>query len=158
MGDEHDGLLHLGLQAQELVLQAVTGDRVDRAEGLVHEHHRRVGRQRACDADALRLATRQLLGIAVAVLGRVESDEVEQLVGACAGALRVPAEQAGDRAHVLGDRLMGEQPDALDDVADASAQLVGVDVGDVLAVEDDAAGRRFDHAVDETQRRRLPAA
>ena len=58
--DEHDRLLHLDLQPQELVLQAVAGDRVDRAERLVHEQHGRVGAERAGDADALLLSAGQL--------------------------------------------------------------------------------------------------
>ena len=49
-------LRELGLEAQELVLKAVAGDRVDGAERLVHEHQRRVGGDRAGDADALALA------------------------------------------------------------------------------------------------------
>ena len=50
------------LQAQELVLQALAVDRVDRAERLVHEHQRRVGGERAGDADALALAAGELRG------------------------------------------------------------------------------------------------
>ena len=52
----------LALQPQELVLQALAGDRVDRAERLVHEHERRVGGQGARDADALALAAGELAG------------------------------------------------------------------------------------------------
>ena len=40
---------------QELVLQARAHDRVDRAERLVHQHQRRVGGERAREADALAL-------------------------------------------------------------------------------------------------------
>jgi hypothetical protein len=60
VGDEDDRLADLGLQAQELVLQARAGDRVDGAEGLVHQHQRRIGSQRARDADALALAAAEL--------------------------------------------------------------------------------------------------
>ena len=52
------------LQAQELVLQALAVDRVDRAERLVHEHQRRVGGQGAGDADALALAAGELRRVA----------------------------------------------------------------------------------------------
>ena len=93
VGDEEDRLADLGLEAQELVLQPLAVDRVDRAEGLVHQHHRRVGRQRAGDADPLLLAARELGGVAVAELG-VEADQLEQLGDACCGARLVPAEQA----------------------------------------------------------------
>ena len=60
VGDEDDRLAQLGLEAQELVLQPLAVDRVDRAERLVHQHQRRVGRERAGDADALALAAGQL--------------------------------------------------------------------------------------------------
>ena len=79
VGDEQDGLADLGLEAEELVLEALAVDRVDRAEGLVHQHHRRVRRERPGDADALLLAARELGRVAVAHLG-VQADQVEQLV------------------------------------------------------------------------------
>jgi hypothetical protein len=57
VGDEQDRLADLRLQAQELVLQAFAVDRVDRAERLVHQHQRGIGRERARNADALALAS-----------------------------------------------------------------------------------------------------
>ena len=99
VGDEDDRLAQLGLQAQELVLQALAVDRVDRAERLVHEHHRRVDGERAGDADALALAAGELRRVAVAHLVRVEPDELEQLVDARGDALLVPAEQARARSR-----------------------------------------------------------
>ncbi len=72
MRDEHDRLTDLLLQAQELVLQTLAVDRVDGAEGLVHEHERRVHGQGAGYADALTLATRELAGVAVAGVGGIE--------------------------------------------------------------------------------------
>ena len=86
MGDEEDRLADLRLQAQELVLQALAVDRVDRAEGLVHQHHRRVGGERPRDADPLLLAAGELRRVAVAELG-VEPDQLEQL-GARGRAIR----------------------------------------------------------------------
>ena len=75
VGDEHDRLLHFLLQAQELVLQAGAVDRVDRAERLVHQHQRRVGRERARHADALALAARQLRRVAAAELLGLQADQ-----------------------------------------------------------------------------------
>ncbi len=60
VGHEHDGLLHLALEAEELVLQPDAGDRVDGAERLVHEEHGRVGRERARHPDPLALPAREL--------------------------------------------------------------------------------------------------
>ena len=76
------------LQAQELVLQPLADDRIDGAEGLVHEHHRRVGGERPGHADALALAAGELARVAVAVLGRVEADQRQELVDALAAAAR----------------------------------------------------------------------
>ena len=105
------------------VLQPPAGDRVDRRERLVHEQHRRVGGERARDADALALPAGQLRRVAVAVEGRVEPDELEQLVGAGPAAGPVPAEQRRHGRDVVADPLVREQADLLDDVADPPAQL-----------------------------------
>ena len=78
VGDEEDGLLDLRLEAEELVLEALAVDRVDRAERLVHQHHQRVGGERPGDADPLLLAAGELRRVAVAELG-VEADQLEQL-------------------------------------------------------------------------------
>ena len=67
-------LLDLGLQAQELVLQALAVDRVDGAEGLVHQHHARVRGKRSSDARPLLLAAGELGRVAVAEI-RVEPDQ-----------------------------------------------------------------------------------
>ena len=70
----------LGLQPQELVLEARAGDRVDGAERLVHQQHRRVGAERTGHAHPLALAAGELVGVAVAELRGVEPDQLEQLV------------------------------------------------------------------------------
>ena len=73
------------LEAQELVLEALADDRVDRPERLVHEHHRRVGGEGPGYAYPLALATRELARVAVAVGGGLEPDQRQQLVGAARG-------------------------------------------------------------------------
>ena len=80
VGDEHDRLAHLALEAQELVLEPRARDRVDGAERLVHQQHRRVGAQGAGHADPLALAARQLRRVAVAERVGLEPDQLEQLV------------------------------------------------------------------------------
>ena len=122
VGDEHDRLREVLLEAQELVLEPLADDRIDGAEGLVHEHDRRVCRERPGDADALALAATQLRRVAVAVFRGIEPDEREQLLGPLTLPVFGPAEQTRDGHHVLGDRLMGEQAGLLDDVADASGE------------------------------------
>ncbi len=62
VGDEDDGLA-LGLpQRQQLELQPLAGQRVERAERLVHEQDERVGGQRAGDRHALAHAARDAVG------------------------------------------------------------------------------------------------
>jgi len=53
--NEHDGLVQVGLQPDELVLQACPDDRVHGTERLVHQQHRRIRGQRARDTHALLL-------------------------------------------------------------------------------------------------------
>ena len=142
MGDEDDGLAELALQAQELVLELLADHRVDRAERLVHEHHRRVGGERAGDPDALLLAAGELGGVALGE-GRVEADPLEQLHRA----LRAPAvlsmpSRRGTVDDVVEDGAVGEEAGVLDDVADAAPQLGLLEPRRVLAVEGDGAGRR----------------
>ena len=156
VGDEDDRLTQLGLQAQELVLQPLAADRVDRAERLVHQHDRRIDGERTGDPDALALAAGQLGGEAVAHLW-VEPDQVQQLVDARIDARLVPADELRDGRDVLADRPVREQADLLDDVADVAAQLLGLAVAHAAAAEQDVAGGDVDHAVDHPHRRRLAA-
>ena len=156
--DEHDRLAQLLLQAQQLVLQPLAGDGVDGAERLVHQQDRRVGRQGPGHPDPLLLPAGQLPRVPVAVLLGVEVDEVEQLVDARGDAVLLPAEQPRHDRDVLGDRVVREQPRALDDVADATTQVVGVLVGDVLVADVDPTAGRLDQPVDHLHRRGLAAA
>ena len=158
VGDEHDRLADGLLQAQELRLQPLADDRVDRGERLVHQQHGRVPAQRPGDAGALALATGELVRVAVAVHGRVQPDQGQQLLDPVADALLVPAQQPGDGAHVGADRLVREEPHVLDDVADPAPQLDRVDAGDVVGTEQDPPGGGLDDPVDHLHRGRLAAA
>ena len=80
VGDADDRLAQLVLDAEQLVLEPLPGDRVDGAERLVHQHHGRVGGEAAGDADPLLLAAGELARVAAAVLARVEADQLEQLL------------------------------------------------------------------------------
>ena len=115
-------------------------DRVDRAERLVHQHHRRIGGERARHADALALPAREMARIAVEELSGLEADQRQHFLDARRDPRGGPAEQLRHGGDVLRDRHVREQPDLLDDVADAAAQLDRVGARDVLALDDDAAG------------------
>ena len=146
------------LQAQELVLEALAVDRVDRAERLVHQHQRRVGGERAGDADALALAAGELRRVAAAHLRR-QPDQVEQLArrasacGACpspaaAGRWRCCRRSSGaGTGRSAGSRSRSWRRSSVSSrLAHAAAADQDVALGDV------------DHAVDHPHRGRLAAA
>ena len=66
------------VQPAQLLLQPGARDRVERAERLVHQQHRRVGGECPREPDALALAAGELRRVALRV-GLLEPDEVEQL-------------------------------------------------------------------------------
>ena len=53
VGDEDHGLVHDGLELQQLVLHLPPNERIEGAERLVEEHDFRIHRQRPCEADPL---------------------------------------------------------------------------------------------------------
>ena len=75
--DEDHRLARLDLEPADLVLHVAPDQRVEGAERLVVEHHGRVRREGARDADALLHAARELVG--ELVLDVLEPDELEQL-------------------------------------------------------------------------------
>ncbi len=155
--DEQHRLAHLLLQLQELVLQVLAHHRVDRAERLVHQQHRRVRRQRPRHAHPLPLPAGELVRVAVAVAGGVQADQVEQF-GRPRLPLRArPAQQGRHGRGVLQHRLVREEAHLLDDVADPAPQPHRFDVRDVLAVQQDPPGRRLDQPVHHLHRGGLAA-
>ncbi len=90
---------HLGAleQRQELALQPRAGDRVEAAEGLVHQQHERLERQGAGDRDPLLHPAGEL--VRVAVRGRAEVHQLEErarALGRLGAARAVDAERVGD--------------------------------------------------------------
>jgi hypothetical protein len=124
---------------------------VERRRRLVHEQHPRLGCQRTRQTRALRLAARQLAGVAV-----------EELASQ-----RRAFEQLGERVVVLVRWLClaqvvaygaGERHRALEDHRDLAAQLERVSRCDVLAAVAYAALARHLEAVAQAQQRRLAGA
>ena len=128
MRDEHDCLADLLLKPQELGLQPVARHRVDRAERLVHQQHRRVGGERPRDAHPLSLAAGQLVRVSLAVQVRVEADQSISSSTRLSERLESQPSSCGTVAMLVADGLVGEQPDLLDDVADPPAKRDRVDV------------------------------
>ena len=158
MRDEDDRLAHLPLNAEELVLQTLSRDPVDRPEGFIHEQDRGVGTEGPSHTHALTLPTRKLMGITMSELLRIEADQFEQVIDATADPLLVPPEKPGHRGHVVRDAHVRKEADVLNDVAHPQAKHDRVDMGDVLLVVKDAALRRLDQPVDHLQGRGLSAA
>src|SRR5215208_1517860 len=158
VGDEDDSLLDVLLDVQELVLEPLARDGVNRAEGLVHEHDRGVCRHRARYPDPLLLPTREFRRIAVPVVVRVEADELEELVHTLSYTLLVPAKEARYGGDVHRDGAVGEEAYLLDGVADLAPQLGAAHSGVRLAVYEDIAVCGLDEPVYHPHRRGLAAS
>ena len=158
VGHEDDRLADHALEPEQLVLEAVAGDRVDGAEGLVHEQDVRIGAERPGDAHALALAAAELRRAAGArspsPAGAMRSSSSS--TRAWVRCLR-PAEQPRHGRDVLGDRLVREEAHLLDDVADRAPQVVDVVRPGVAVVDADRARGRLDEPVDHLQRGGLAA-
>jgi hypothetical protein len=157
VGHEHHRRAELALDPPQLGLQVGPGHRIKGAERLVHQQHRRIGRQRPGHAHPLLLAAGELVGVAAPERRRVEVHQRQELVDPGPDAGLRPAQQLRDGADVGGDVLVGEEADLLDHVADGAAQLHRRPAGHVLAGDRDAAARRFHQPVDHPQRGRLAA-
>ncbi|MCY1417818.1 hypothetical protein D9M71_333600 [compost metagenome] len=160
MGDQDDGQLQFLVDLRQQLQHRGGGLRVEGAGGLVAEQDLRPAGQRAGDADALLLPAGKLRRVLARVLD--EADAVEQLGDAgvdLAGA--VVAGQAQRHGDVVGDGLRGQQVEVLEDHSDAlaeAAQAVGVEGGDVFAVDDDAPAAGLFEAVDQAQQGALAGA
>ena len=158
MRHEQHGDARLFMDALDLVLQACARDGVHGAERLVGQQDVGARRQRAGDAHALRLAARQLGGVAVHDVAR-QPDDVHPLLYGRLGAVLVAAvQQRGHVRDVLLHGEMGEQHAALDGVADVAAQPDGVGVRRGAPVHEHFALVGHHERVHHLQQRGLAAA
>ncbi len=72
VGHEEDRHLCRLPDVEQLFVEAVAGDLVERAEGLVHQQDARTRQQRARDRDPLSLAARELMRIGVLATGEAD--------------------------------------------------------------------------------------
>ena len=158
MRDHDGGKAKLGLQGAEFQLQPIARDRVERAEGLVHQQEVGPAGQGAGKTDALALAAGNLAGIAVRIVGGWQLDQVQHLVGAGADIRRWPAQQARHDGDILAHGEMGEQAVALHHPADLPAQRHRVEPGDIAPLIHDRTARSLLQAVDQFQHGGLAAA
>jgi hypothetical protein len=71
---EDDSLIEAMSQCAEFALKLGAGDRVESAEGLIHEQDGRVGGEGACDPNALPLAARKLARMPTGKFGGIETN------------------------------------------------------------------------------------
>jgi hypothetical protein len=137
--------------ADQQLLHALARQAVERAERLVHQQDRGLGRERAGDADPLAHAARELVG------GRpgeaLEPDQGQQLPGPLAPPPPAPALQLEAEGDVVLHRRPGQQRVLLEDDA-----AVGARAGDLGTVDRDRAGAERQEAGDGVEQGRLPAA
>ena len=150
VGDEDRGLSHHRGELHELVLKLAANQRIQGAEGLVHQEDVGVGRERAPQPHPLLHAPRELVG--EAILPAAELHQVEHALGL------LPAFSLADAAYFqgLGDVVahgaMRHEAEVLEHHAHALAskltQLRLRLERNVLAVHEDAAGARRKQPID----------
>src|SRR5881628_1632673 len=155
---EDDRLAETPLQREELALQLDARDRIERPERLIQQEERRIGGERPGDADPLALPARQLVGVARTEHAGIEADQGEELARPRGDALGGPPLEARHQTDVALDREVREQPDLLDDVADAAAQPGGLERVRGPSGDPDLARRGLEQAIDQLEGRGLARA
>ena len=160
VGDEDHRLAELAVEADHLVLHIAPDQRVEGAEGFVEEHHLGVAGEGASEADPLLLATRELVGIAVC--HPIQADETDHLTRPLHPSLLGLTPELEAEGDVVEHPPMRQQAEVLEDHREPAPtqlpQALRAGLADVLAVEVDLAGRRFDQAGETADQRRLAAA
>ncbi len=161
--DEDEGDAELPLEVLQQVDDLRLDGDVQGGDGLVGDDQLRPQGEGAGDADALTLASGELVRVAVVVLG-VEAHGLQELLGAPFVALgRVDAVEPHRRLDDGADGVPGVQRRVrvLEDHLEVAAGFPhpsGGPVGDVLAVEQDGAAGGFEQPGDQAARGRLAAA
>ena len=121
--DEDDGLVEAASEVAEFALKFGARDRIERAEGLVHQKNGRIGREGAGDANALALAAGKLVRAAGRQIRGIETDEAAGVLRRGV-AMRAGSHfsSVGNEADIFGDGEMGKETAFLNDVADAAAE------------------------------------
>ncbi len=160
VGDQHDGQAQFAVDLGQQLQHLAGGLRVEGAGGLVAQQDLRPGAQRPGDADALLLPAGELRRVLVGVL--LQADAGQQLgdPGVDLGAAQL-AGQAQRHGDIVGDGLRRQQVEVLEDHPDLlaeAAQALGIEGGDVDAVDLDAPAGGLLQAVDQAQQGALAGA
>ncbi|EWS81503.1 hypothetical protein BF93_16460 [Brachybacterium phenoliresistens] len=149
--DEQDRAVLGPLQGEQIGLEPGAGDRVERAEGLVHEHDLGVVRQHPGDLRPLLHAAGELVGPLVAEVA--EAHQLEVLLRALGALLLGDAADPHAQRHVLAHREPRVEVRLLEDDAAPRARA-----GDRLAGAAGGPAGGREEAGDDLEQRRLPAA
>ena len=126
VGDHDHGLFETLLQAQELTLEFMTGNRIKRAKGFIQQDDLGIGREGPRKGYALALPAGQFNGITRSKLLRVEMDEVQERVHPARSSFGLPSEQQRHEADILFDGPMRQQSGVLLYVPDVATQVYGI--------------------------------
>lgn len=153
MRDEDDGLAQAALEFEELVLHVAADERVQGAEGLVHQQEVGVGGQGPGEADSLLHAAGELVGP-----GHLPAFEPAQGQGLGGPAVALGAGHPlylQPVAGVLQNVAVREESEVLEDHGylrgPDAAQLARAERGEVLAAEEDASRGGLEQAVQHAQ-------
>ena len=158
VGHQQNGGLHAVQQIAQHVLHFCPSERIERAEGLVHEQDFRFGSQRTSQSDALPLPARELMGKALRKRHWLEADKLQQFVAASDSFVTVPSFRFKNDADVAFCIEMRKKTGLLNDVTHFSAQLNEAEIVDGSASYIDLAARRLDHPVCRAEERGFPGA
>ncbi len=160
VGDEHDRLAQVALQADQLVLHVTPDQRIQRAERLVHQQDLRVGAERSRQTDPLLHAAREL--VRPHALVALQPDDVDPPGGVFQPFLLRHASDPQAVRDVLDHIAVREQSEALEHHAHPGApqlrDLAGVHVHDVGAVDQHLTRGRIDQPVHAAHERRFATA
>ena len=130
MGDKENGLAQFPLQPFDLILQVEAHDRVDGAEGFIHEQDVGFAGQGPGHSHSLLLPTGELRGVA-ARHRRIQADHLDELHGLLTRRTPGFAPEHRHGGDIVHHRAVGQQTTGLQDVPDGSTQTDGVGVGDI---------------------------
>ena len=158
--DEDDGLLELALEVAQLRLHVAADQRVEGAEGLVHQKDVGIRREGAGEARPLLHAARQFVGILV--LPAFQPDEFDRLHCTIGASLERNLPDFEAKPDIGQDRAVGEQREMLEHHAEGllpeRQQVLAVELRHVDIVDEDASAGRLDEPVHAAQEGRLSRA
>lgn len=157
VGDEHDRLLEVLLQADEQLLHVAPDQWVQRGVGLVHQEHLGVAGQRPGQPDPLLHAARELAGQRVGAVA--EADLLQRPLRLLPAGAGVDAADLQPVLGVLRDGAVRQQREVLehhrDPLVAQGPQVGGAEGAEIAAVDGDAARGRLDEPVQQPDQGRL---